>query len=141
MGARAERELDGCCYYLTGRGRRLPSRRQMAWALRERDCCCGAATTPPPILLPTSGLARRWWRRGAQLDGEFRFSASLTADFGPGPEAAAEGCAAIRAYPSASTPLADAGDFGPGPEEAAEGCAIGTGKPAKYILGPSADER
>ena len=34
------------------------------------------STTPPPILPPTSGLARRRWRRGAQLDGELAFYAS-----------------------------------------------------------------
>ena len=46
------------------------------------------STTPPPFLPPTSGLARR-------LPG-ICLSASLTADFGPGPEAAAEGCTSGR---------------------------------------------
>ena len=36
----AEPELDGCCYYPTGRGLRLPSRRQMVCTEPELDCCC-----------------------------------------------------------------------------------------------------
>ena len=38
-GARAEPDLDGRCFYPTGRGLRLPSRRQVACAEPELDGC------------------------------------------------------------------------------------------------------
>ena len=37
QGARAELELDGWCNYPTGQGLRLPSRRHMACAARELE--------------------------------------------------------------------------------------------------------
>ena len=45
---------------------------------------------------PTSGLARRRQQRGARLDRELLRTPLSLADFGPGPEAAAEGRSAGR---------------------------------------------
>ena len=50
------------------------------------------------------------------------FSASLTVDFGPGPEASAEGCTAGRGIGFSASVTAD---FGPCPEAAAEGRSAG----------------
>ena len=63
-------------------------------------------------------------------------SASLTADYGPGPEAAAEGCRDSWTGNSLST--SPAADFGPGPEAAAEGLSAGQGVYASRLAGPPA---
>ena len=79
------------------------------------------STTPPPILPPTSGLARRRWRRGAQLDGELAFYGSrrrLRALPGGGGGGALSWTGGLLSLPLAA-------NFGPGPEGAAEGCAGG----------------
>ena len=47
-------------------------------------------------LVLTSGMAFRRWRRGALLDGESACFALRAADFGPVPEAMAEGRAVGR---------------------------------------------
>ena len=48
------------------------------------------------LSLLTSGLARRRWRRCAQLDKEFACLRLSPPSFGPGPEAVAEGRGAGR---------------------------------------------
>ena len=79
------------------------------------------STTPPPLLPPTSSLARRRWRRGAQLDGELAFYGSrrrLRALPGGGGGGALSWTGGLLSLPLAAI-------FGPGPGGAAEGCAGG----------------
>ena len=92
----------------------------------------------PPILPPTSGLARRRWRRGALLD-RICFTASLAADSiglraWPG---GGGGGARCRTGACFFTPLT--ADFGPGPEAAEEGRALLDGEFASLGKGALQD--
>ena len=91
---------------------------------RRRSTCCYASPRQRTLHLspPTSGLARSGRRRGAQLDWE-SLCTPLAADFGPG-GGCGRGALSWTGRLLSTLP---ATDFGPGPKAAAEGCAAGQG--------------
>ena len=93
LGARAERELDCCCYCPTGQGLRLPSRHHVMCEELELDGCCHYPASYP------------------------------AADFGPGPEVVAEGRAAAQGICFSPFCTTHFGRIEAGPEAAAKGCA------------------
>ena len=87
----------------------------------EQGCAAGRRVRFLRLSPPTYGLARRGWRRGAQLDAEFAFYASRRRLLA-GPGDGGGGGALSWNESSLSAPLA--ADFGSGPEVATGGCAV-----------------